>query len=73
MEYGTVQYHEHTYNFDMNHYYVDYAFKYGDGVKFWGYVEKTAESLSVEFCNFLQRSLFINYVTFNIRCGKQAD
>jgi hypothetical protein len=40
MEYGTVQYHEHTYNFDMNHYNVDDAFKYGDGIKFWGYVEK---------------------------------
>jgi hypothetical protein len=27
--------------------------EYGDGVKFWRYVEENSESLCVEFCNFV--------------------
>jgi hypothetical protein len=29
----------------------DEVFKYGDGAKFWGYVQASADPLYVEFCN----------------------
>jgi hypothetical protein len=37
--------------------------KYGDGAKFWGYVGINAEPLFVEFCNFVQCHIFVNYLT----------
>jgi hypothetical protein len=36
-------------------------FKYGDGANFWGYVGINAEPLCVEFCNFVQCHIFVNY------------
>jgi hypothetical protein len=45
----------------------DAAFiKYGDGAKFWGYVVINAEQLCVEFCNFVQCHIFVNYLTFTV-------
>jgi hypothetical protein len=44
----------------------DAVFKYGDGVKFWGYVVTNAEQLCVEFCNFVQCHIFVNYLTFSV-------
>jgi hypothetical protein len=44
----------------------DTVFKYGDGVKFWGYVVINAEPLCVEFCNFVQCHIFVNYLTFAV-------
>jgi hypothetical protein len=44
----------------------DAVFKYGDGEKFWGYVRINAEPLYVEFCNFLQCHIFVNYLTFAV-------
>jgi hypothetical protein len=39
-------------------------FKYGDGANFWCYVETNAEPLCVEFCNFAQCYIFVNYLPF---------
>jgi hypothetical protein len=44
----------------------DAVFKYGDGAKFWGYVVINAEQLCVEFCNFVQCHIFVNYLTFAV-------
>jgi hypothetical protein len=40
--------------------------KYGDGAKFWGYVGTNAEPLRIEFCNFVQCHIFVNYLTFAV-------
>jgi hypothetical protein len=37
--------------------------KYDDGAKFLGYVGINAEHLCVEFCNFVQCHIFVNYLT----------
>jgi hypothetical protein len=42
----------------------DAVFKYGDGAKFWGYFVINAEQLRVEFCNFVQCHIFVNYLNF---------
>jgi hypothetical protein len=44
----------------------DAVFKYGDGAKFWGYVRINAEVLCVEFCNFVQCHISVNYLTFAV-------
>jgi hypothetical protein len=44
----------------------DSVVKYGDDAKFWGYVGLNAEQLCVEFCNFVQYHIFVNYLTFAI-------
>jgi hypothetical protein len=44
----------------------DAVFKYGDGEKFWGYVVINAEQLCLEFCNFVQCHIFVNYLTFAV-------
>jgi hypothetical protein len=41
----------------------DKALKCGDDAKFWGYVGANAEQLCLEFCNFVQYHIFVNYVT----------
>jgi hypothetical protein len=41
----------------------DALYKYDDGAKFCGYVGINAEPLCVEFCNFVQRHTFVNYLT----------
>jgi hypothetical protein len=41
----------------------DAVFKYGDGAKFWGYFGINAEPLFVEFCDFVQCYIFVNYLT----------
>jgi hypothetical protein len=41
----------------------DTVFKYDDGEKFWGYVGINAEPLCIEFCNFVQCHIFVNYLT----------
>jgi hypothetical protein len=43
----------------------DAVFKYDDGAKFWG-VGINAEPLCVEFCNFVQCHVFVNYLTFAV-------
>jgi hypothetical protein len=65
MNIGIVRDHGHTYKFYLNHYF-DAVFKYGDGVKFLGYVGINAEPLCVEFCNFVQCHIFVNYLTFAV-------
>jgi hypothetical protein len=40
----------------------DAVFKYDDGAKFWGYVGINAEPLCIEFCNFVQCHIFVNYL-----------
>jgi hypothetical protein len=42
------------------------VFKYDDGAKFWGYVGIKDEPLCVEFCNFVQCHIFVNYLTSTI-------
>jgi hypothetical protein len=44
----------------------DAVFKYDDGAKFRGYVGINAEPLCVEFCNFVQSYVFVNYLTFAV-------
>jgi hypothetical protein len=44
----------------------DAFFKFGGGAKFWGYVVINAEQLCVEFCNFVQCHIFVNYLTFAV-------
>jgi hypothetical protein len=44
----------------------DAVFKYGDGATFWGCVVINAEPLCVEFCNFVQCYIFVNYLTFAV-------
>jgi hypothetical protein len=44
----------------------DAVFKYGDGAKFGVYVWINAERLCVEFCNFVQCHIFVNYLTFAV-------
>jgi hypothetical protein len=39
------------------------AFKYGDDVTFWGYVETNAKPLGVQLFNFVQRHNLVNYLT----------
>jgi hypothetical protein len=41
----------------------DDAFKYGDCVRFWGYIEMNTEPLCVDFCNFVQCHIFVNSLT----------
>jgi hypothetical protein len=41
----------------------DAVLKYDDGAKFWGYVVINAEPFCVEFCNFVQCHIFLNYLT----------
>jgi hypothetical protein len=42
----------------------DKAFKYGGGVKCWGYVGTNAEPLCVQLCNFVEYYILVNYLTF---------
>jgi hypothetical protein len=44
----------------------DAVFKYGDGANFLGYDGINAEPLHVEFCNFVQCHMFVNYLTFAV-------
>jgi hypothetical protein len=44
----------------------DAVFKYGYGAKFWGCVGINAEPLCVEFCNFVQCHIAVNYLTFAV-------
>jgi hypothetical protein len=44
----------------------DAVFKYGDGAKFWGFVVINAEQICIEFCNFVQCHIFVNYLTFAV-------
>jgi hypothetical protein len=44
----------------------DVVFKYGDGVKIWGYFMINAKQLYVEFCNFVQYHIFVNYLIFTV-------
>jgi hypothetical protein len=44
----------------------DAVFKNGGGAKFWGCVGINAEQLCVEFCNFVQCHIFVNYLTFAV-------
>jgi hypothetical protein len=39
------------------------AFKNGDNAKYWGYVCTNPEPVCVEFCNFAQCYLSLNYLT----------
>jgi hypothetical protein len=39
------------------------VFKYGYGVKFWGYVVIAAEPLCIEFCSFVQCRISASYLT----------
>jgi hypothetical protein len=48
----------------------DDAFKYDAAAKFWGYVGTNAEQPYVEFCNFIQCHVFVNYLTCHIMKGK---
>jgi hypothetical protein len=41
----------------------DTVFKYDNGAKFLGYVGINTEPLCVEFCNFVQWNIFVNYLT----------
>jgi hypothetical protein len=43
---------------------LDEDFKYGDGTIFWGYVRTNTEPLCVEFCNFAQCHILMNYFKF---------
>jgi hypothetical protein len=45
----------------------DAVLKYDDGAKFWGYVVINAEELCVEFCNFVQYHIFVNYLIFAVQ------
>jgi hypothetical protein len=47
----------------------DKAFNCADGVKFWGYVGTNAEPLCVEFSNFVQCHMAVNYLTFCLCVG----
>jgi hypothetical protein len=40
----------------------DEIFKYSDGANLWGYVGTNAEPLCVEFCNFVQCYILVNYL-----------
>jgi hypothetical protein len=42
------------------------VFKDYDGAKFWGYIVINAEPLCVEFCNFVQCHIFVNYISFAV-------
>jgi hypothetical protein len=44
----------------------DAVFRYDDGAKFCGSVGINAEQLCVEFCNFVQCHIFVNYLTFAV-------
>jgi hypothetical protein len=44
----------------------DAVFKDDDGAKFGGCVVINAEQLYVEFCNFVQCHIFVNYLTFAV-------
>jgi hypothetical protein len=47
--------------------FFDETFIYGDCAKFWHYVRTNAESLSVEFCNFLQYRISVHCLSSCIR------
>jgi hypothetical protein len=49
--------------FYLYYYLFEEAFKYGDGATFWGYVGTNAELLCVEFCNFVQCHILVDYLT----------
>jgi hypothetical protein len=63
MNFGIVKDHRHTYKFYLNHLLFEEVFKYDDGAKFCGYVGINAEPFCVEFCNFVQCHIFVNYLT----------
>jgi hypothetical protein len=54
MKSDRVKDHGHTYKFYLNNFLFDKAFKYDDGVKFWGNDGTNAEPLCVRLCNFVQ-------------------
>jgi hypothetical protein len=60
--------HGHARNFIWIITFFDEVFEYGGDSTFWGYVEENAELLCVEFCNFVQRHIFviIYVVTVNV-------
>jgi hypothetical protein len=66
MNFGIVKDNGHSYQFYLNHYFVWRSFKYGDGVKSWGYIVINAEQLCVVFCNFVQYHIFVKYLTFAV-------
>jgi hypothetical protein len=39
--------------------YVERAFEYDEGAKFWGCVGSNAERLCLELCNFVQFCVFV--------------
>lgn len=41
----------------------DVRFKCGDGPNVWGYVGTKGETLRVQFSNFVQWHVFVNYLT----------
>jgi hypothetical protein len=43
--------------------FCDETVKYNIGANISGYVGTNAEPLCVEFCNFMQRHVLVNYVT----------
>jgi hypothetical protein len=57
MKFGAVKDYGQTYNFYL---YYD-TIKYGNGVKFLGYFGTNTELLCIEFCNFMQCHIFVNY------------
>jgi hypothetical protein len=66
MNFGIVRDHGHTTSFIWIIILFDAVFKYDDGANFLGYVGINAEQLCVEFCNFVQCHIFVNYLTFFI-------
>jgi hypothetical protein len=58
----TVTYHGHT-SFIWIIILSDEALKHGDDAKCWGYVGTNTEPLCLEFRNFVQCHVFVNYLT----------
>jgi hypothetical protein len=49
----------------------DKASKYGYGAKLLGYVEKNTEPLCLNFCNFVQCHILVNYLSCCYRVDRQ--
>jgi hypothetical protein len=61
MKFVRIKGHEYTCKFYLKRCFVYRLFKYGDGAKFWGYVQTNTEPLSVERSSGSSVSIVFGY------------
>jgi hypothetical protein len=64
MKSDTATNHIQIYKINLGHYFFGKTFKYGDGSKLRGHFRTSAELFCVQFYNFKNCYILLNYLTF---------